>query len=634
MPRFITYKNGREAFNSFFHVTSREMTFSGRCSASFPPSHSLYLPCSDGWSLIRRYLPHSPLLLSTTVQQVRYLSLPNRVCAIYRPHNARLFESSTSPPPSLLLSSSSFFFSPISVFTSPRCSVAALTHLKRWTTTSALAPLVVEKEKRSRGKEAGAEDRCGAVTDIESNDWTGTYKKKKSRSKKIKEEVKMEKNTKRRVKKKVKKCSVMKKTQSEEEDNPLEVKYAAASSDELLESAGMTSSVHLRRKLSQQKQQQMHHGESSYRCEEEEDEGALSVSEGDGEEEDFTDFNLMEGEDEVRSLTAEMSSPGIERRKHFLLKRKRRKKKRRERIFRRRKERAALLQLIDSERMRVDSATSEAGSHTEKEGESSSVLEHEASNEKIQLEEEAQLQQRVKEGSKALIHHFPSIAAEYDAEANQQARCASIPSLDSLSIHSSSVVSWKCHKCQHCWKAAVFIRCILESGCPQCEGKVRPIVAKDKPELLSSWAKEYNDPFLSLDSLTVDCSKSVHWRCPSCEHVYSARVKDQVHGQKVFCPSCGKSLFGKYPEKKRRKKRIPLPKIYFRQVFSEADPDDEARIVKAVKKAYAIRKELKEKSSREAIKSTDGGHDKKRRSSEGEKKRKNEKENTDLTKQK
>lgn len=218
--------------------------------------------------------------------------------------------------------------------------------------------------------------------------------------------------------------------------------------------------------------------------------------------------------------------------------------------------------------------------------------------------EEDELERRVQEGSRALIHLHPDIALEYDEVGNAK---SAVP-LEALSAHSPSLVCWQCRKCQHRWRAAVFVRCTLKAGCPACKEKENPTVASAHPELVPFWDPERNDPFLTLDKVPIDSKHSIVWRCPSCTHTYPARVKDQVVRNKVFCPHCGKDLYGEAPQRKVRKRSgVPRPpKI--RQIKVEDDPEVEARIAAAVEKIAAIRRAEREAAAAAAAENGAGAN--------------------------
>lgn len=464
-------------------------------------------------------------------------------------------------------------------------------HAKRWNTSLAVPSTMMTRtvKKKEKWSEVHAVHFSSGNMNEKSEglEWTGTYEPKKHRGKKKKEEEEQTHPTK----------EVVHSVKVEENGDAVwRDRYEETGTEELLETAGVLTRVRLRRELSSPKKKTLHRNGFGYPCWRDGGEEAFRMNEEEeGEREDLGDLGLRHEEGEMERLAEEVGRQGIKHRRSNFLGRKKRKRRKIKRI----KEREALLQWMEGGEVRVHKREEHTNRSVMASRDGAEAVRNKlvtSRDEEEAAAAEARVQQYAREGSKALIHHFPLLAREYDVEANQKAGIR-IP-LETVSMYSSSVVNWRCFKCQHCWKAAVFIRSILKSGCPQCTSEARPTVEKGRPEMLSSCAKEYNDPFLSLETLTIDSKKNVVWRCPTCEHLYSARVKDQAHGQKVFCSNCGKTIFGEFPQRRKGKKRLKKPKIYLRRVLPEANPLVEARIAAAVKKAYAIRKVLKEKERR------------------------------------
>lgn len=202
----------------------------------------------------------------------------------------------------------------------------------------------------------------------------------------------------------------------------------------------------------------------------------------------------------------------------------------------------------------------------------------------------------VVESSKLITYLHPEIAAEYDVQANKNLA----EPLEVLTTHCPSVVWWKCGTCQHSWKSAVFVRCLLKTECPKCKALKYPSVALARPALALCWDAERNDPFISLETLSIESKEKTFWRCPSCKNPYVARVKDQCRSNAIFCPHCGKTLLG--DERRVRKvkvkkaKRMPkaeralVKKMKLRSLRKHPDPATEERIAAAVQKVYNIRR--------------------------------------------
>ncbi|KAG5490337.1 hypothetical protein JKF63_00457 [Porcisia hertigi] len=128
---------------------------------------------------------------------------------------------------------------------------------------------------------------------------------------------------------------------------------------------------------------------------------------------------------------------------------------------------------------------------------------------------------------------FPELAAEYAAAGDS----VNTTPVSEVLTDSAVVAGWRCAKCDQVWRSAVFVRCILKNGCPQCTANRTSTLAKVRPDLLQLWDYNRNNPFLKPQEIAADSKQSVFWNCPTCRESYAARVKDRAQ-DKVRCPSC------------------------------------------------------------------------------------------------
>lgn len=161
-----------------------------------------------------------------------------------------------------------------------------------------------------------------------------------------------------------------------------------------------------------------------------------------------------------------------------------------------------------------------------------------------------EVKRRVEEGSVALIHVHPALAMEFDVQKNKE---KGLPELDTISIHSPVVATWRCQACHGTWECGVFVRCILKNGCPSCASLHHPVLAVGRPDLIPVWSTTENDPFNTPWSVQVDSKAQAMWKCIGCGLGFRARVKDMVKGS-ASCTMCGRPA-GRQPRAAERRKR-------------------------------------------------------------------------------
>lgn len=113
---------------------------------------------------------------------------------------------------------------------------------------------------------------------------------------------------------------------------------------------------------------------------------------------------------------------------------------------------------------------------------------------------------------------------------------------------SNKKVWWICRNCGHEWEALISNRS-RGSGCPNCRYKnaadtrhktllnTRETFAKACPELLKEWDYYRNKDIADPEKITKSSGLAVHWRCPNCNHHWTATINNRSrnHGH---CPNC------------------------------------------------------------------------------------------------
>lgn len=105
---------------------------------------------------------------------------------------------------------------------------------------------------------------------------------------------------------------------------------------------------------------------------------------------------------------------------------------------------------------------------------------------------------------------------------------------------SGEVVSWRCHKCGHKWKASICDRTRdTRNGCPLCSGKVIVSGVNDlstlMPELMQEWDYGKN---LEIDPTEVGRGSNLYafWSCSKCGYKWEAQIYNRTNGK--GCPCC------------------------------------------------------------------------------------------------
>lgn len=132
----------------------------------------------------------------------------------------------------------------------------------------------------------------------------------------------------------------------------------------------------------------------------------------------------------------------------------------------------------------------------------------------------------------SLATEYPSIAKEWDAAKN-------VPLLPTQVISGTRrKVWWRCPK-GHSWRAAVYSRTTLGTGCPVCTG--RQVLAGENdlatlyPDIAAQWDEEKNGA-LHPSNVTAGSNRRVWWRCEK-GHSYRAVIAQRVQ-RGDGCPYC------------------------------------------------------------------------------------------------
>ena len=100
-----------------------------------------------------------------------------------------------------------------------------------------------------------------------------------------------------------------------------------------------------------------------------------------------------------------------------------------------------------------------------------------------------------------------------------------------VSEYSKVVVNWRCHNCQHEWKASVSARAMGKGKCVYCNS-----VANKTPALLEEWDYKENDLLgIYPDIVSHSSSKKVWWKCKR-GHTWKTGIANRYRG--TGCPVC------------------------------------------------------------------------------------------------
>lgn len=132
----------------------------------------------------------------------------------------------------------------------------------------------------------------------------------------------------------------------------------------------------------------------------------------------------------------------------------------------------------------------------------------------------------------SLAAEYPSIAKEWDAAKN-------VPLLPTQVISGTRrKVWWRCPK-GHSWRAAVYSRTTLGTGCPVCTGRQALAGENDLatlyPDIAAQWDEEKNG-VLHPNNVTAGSNRRVWWKCEK-GHSYRAMIAQRVQ-RGDGCPYC------------------------------------------------------------------------------------------------
>ena len=132
----------------------------------------------------------------------------------------------------------------------------------------------------------------------------------------------------------------------------------------------------------------------------------------------------------------------------------------------------------------------------------------------------------------SLATEYPSIAKEWDAAKN-------VPLLPTQVISGTRrKVWWRCPK-GHSWRAVVYSRTTLGTGCPVCTGRQALAGENDLatlyPDIAAQWDEEKNGA-LHPSNVTAGSNRRVWWRCEK-GHSYRAMIAQRVQ-RGDGCPYC------------------------------------------------------------------------------------------------
>ena len=132
----------------------------------------------------------------------------------------------------------------------------------------------------------------------------------------------------------------------------------------------------------------------------------------------------------------------------------------------------------------------------------------------------------------SLAKQFPALAAEWDDEKN-----APLTPRD-VTTGSHKLIWWRCPK-GHSWRAAVYSRTTLGTGCPVCTGRQALAGENDLatlyPDIAAQWDEEKNG-VLHPNNVTAGSNRRVWWKCEK-GHSYRAMIAQRVQ-RGDGCPYC------------------------------------------------------------------------------------------------
>ena len=132
----------------------------------------------------------------------------------------------------------------------------------------------------------------------------------------------------------------------------------------------------------------------------------------------------------------------------------------------------------------------------------------------------------------SLTKQFPALAAEWDAAKNKPLTPNQVIS------GTRRKVWWRCPK-GHSWRAAVYSRTTLGTGCPVCTGRQALAGENDLatlyPDIAAQWDGMKNGT-LRPNNVTAGSNRRVWWRCEK-GHSYRAVIAQRVQ-RGDGCPYC------------------------------------------------------------------------------------------------
>ena len=131
-----------------------------------------------------------------------------------------------------------------------------------------------------------------------------------------------------------------------------------------------------------------------------------------------------------------------------------------------------------------------------------------------------------------LVKQFPLLAAEWDVEKNTPL------TPQDVTTGSHKLIWWRCPK-GHSWRAAVYSRTTLGTGCPVCTGRQALAGENDLatlyPDIAAQWDEEKNG-VLHPNNVTAGSNRRVWWKCEK-GHSYRAMIAQRVQ-RGDGCPYC------------------------------------------------------------------------------------------------
>ncbi len=165
------------------------------------------------------------------------------------------------------------------------------------------------------------------------------------------------------------------------------------------------------------------------------------------------------------------------------------------------------------------------------------------------------LAKSVKKGENDLASQRPDLLDEWDYDLNK-----GVATPDTIAITNRTIlINWTCRQCGNKWKASVYNRTQLNTGCKKCSSKragERNRIHKFKPkaslialfpDIAAEWHPSKNRP-IKVEEIMPSSQFDAWWKCSVCGHSFQTPVANRTGDKHAGCPECNKYLHSSFPE--------------------------------------------------------------------------------------